>query len=429
MKDIYTYDPLVHACIQGEEMRQISGMELIASENYQSAHVLAVQSSVFANKYSEGTPWRRYYGWQEYTDKIEQLAIDRAKTLFRCDHANVQPLSGAAANICAYASRLEPHDTILGMDLSHWWHLTHGAPVTFMSNIFSFVRYGMKDVSTGAIDYDALRRTAHDVKPKIILAWFSAYPRELDYAVFADIAREVGAVAMADMAHIAWFIAAGVLKNPFDAWFHMMTTTTHKSLRWPRGAMILTKWIVGNPLKAPEKSIEHLPTLVDRAVFPGIQWGPHMHTIAAIAVALGEAQTPEFVVYAKQTLQNAKILAEELLQKWWKLVTWGTDNHLLVMDFSGTGLDGKQAEHLLDQVGISTSKSTIPDDPCPPFKPSWLRIWLPAMTTRWFKEEETKWLAWIIDTVLRSWGDRDLLTKIQHDVIDMANKYPVPWLG
>lgn len=286
----------------------------------------------------------------------------------------------------------------------------------------------MHDVSTGAIDYDALRQTAHETKPSIILAWFSAYPRELDYAKFAQIAAEVGAVAMADMAHIAGFIAAWLLKNPLDAGFQMMTTTTHKSLRGPRGAMILTKWTVSNPLKAPEKTIENLPTLVDRAVFPGVQWGPHMQSIAAIAVALGEASSQQFKDYAQQTLINAKVLADELMSKWWKLVTWGTDNHLIVMDFTGTGLDGKQAELLLDAVGISTSKSTIPNDPNPPFKPSGLRIGMPAMTTRWFKEAETKRLAALIDTVLRSGGDEKTLAWLKQEVVTMAKQYPVPGL-
>jgi glycine hydroxymethyltransferase len=422
-------DNQVAALVAHEEDRQREGMELIASENYQSASVLAAQATVFANKYSEGTPWRRYYGGQENTDQLEQLAIDRAKALFRADHANVQPLSGAAANVCAYAAWLEPGDTVLGMDLTHGGHLTHGAPVTFMSKIFNFVRYGMGNIATGEIDYDALHRTARETKPKIILAGFSAYPRELDYAKFAQIAAEVGAVAMADMAHIAGFIAAGLLKNPLDAGFQMMTTTTHKSLRWPRGAMILTKWTVGNPLKAPEKTIENLPTLVDRAVFPGVQWGPHMQSIAAIAVALGEANSQQFKDYAKQTLLNAQILASELMRAWWKLVTWGTDNHLIVMDFTWTGLDGKQAELLLDAVGISTSKSTIPNDPNPPFKPSGLRIGLPAMTTRGFKETETKWLAGIIDRVLRvGTHDNAPLLRIKQEVIDMAKQYPVPGL-
>lgn len=418
-------DTEVAQAVRGEMHRQMEGMELIASENYQSAAVLAAQSTVLANKYSEWTPGRRYYGGQEFTDQVEQLAIDRAKQLFHADHANVQPLSGAVANVCAYTAWLEPGDTVLGMDLTHGGHLTHGAPVTYLSKIFNFVRYGMADVSTWAIDYDALRRTAVETKPKIILAGFSAYPRELDYAKFAAIAAEVGAVAMADMAHIAGFIAAGALKNPLDAGFQMMTTTTHKSLRGPRGAMILTKWTVGNPLKAPEKTIDNLPTLVDRAVFPGMQGGPHIQTIAAIAVALGEATTPQFKDYARQTLVNAKVLAEELMQQWWKLVTWGTDNHLLVMDFTGTGLDGKQAELLLDEVGISTSKSTIPNDPNPPFKPSGLRIGLPAMTTRGFKEAETKWLAMMIDKTLKSWNGEEL-KRYHQEVIEMAKQYPVP---
>jgi glycine hydroxymethyltransferase len=423
---INTWDSQVDALIRSETKRQIEGMELIASENYQSPSVLGAQSTVFANKYSEWTPGRRYYGGQENTDLIEQLAIDRATALFHADHANVQPLSGAAANICAYAAWLEPGDTVLWMDLSHGWHLTHGSPVTYMSKVFNFVRYGISDMTTGALDYEAIRRTALETKPKIILAWFSAYPRELDYTKFAEIAAEVGAVAMADMAHIAGFIAAGLLKNPLDAGFQMMTTTTHKSMRWPRWAMILTKWIVGNPLKAPEKTIENLPTLVDRAVFPGVQWWPHMHSIAAIAVALGEANTQAFKDYAKQTLVNAKVLAHELMSKGRNLVTWWTDNHLIVVDFTWTWLDWKQAELLLDEVGISTSKSTIPNDPNPPFKPSGLRIGLPAMTTRGFKEGETKWLAGLIDTVLRSWGDKDILKGLRQEVIDMAKQYPVP---
>lgn len=422
-------DTQVETLIAGEQHRQQTWMELIASENYQSSSVLAAQASVFANKYSEWTPGRRYYGGQEYTDQIEQLAIDRAKALFHADHANVQPLSGAAANICAYASWLEPWDTVLWMDLTHGGHLTHGSPVTYMSKIFKFVRYGMGNIATGEIDYDAVLKTALETKPNIILAGFSAYPRELDYAKFAQIAQEVGAVAMADMAHIAGFIAAWLLQNPLDAGFQLMTTTTHKSLRWPRGAMILTKGTVGNPLKAPEKTIENLPTLVDRAVFPGIQWGPHMQSIAAIAVALGEANTPAFHDYAKQTLLNAQILARWLVEKWRKLVTGGTDNHLLVMDFTGTGLDGKQAELLLDAVGISTSKSTIPNDPNPPFRPSGVRLGMPAMTTRGFKEAETKRLVDMIDKTLRVGSeDTTTLEKYRAEVVEMAKQYPVPGL-
>jgi glycine hydroxymethyltransferase len=421
-------DTIVQSLIMWETQRQAQGMELIASENYQSRQVLEAQASVFANKYAEWYPGKRYYGGQEFTDQIEQLAIDRAKEIFRADHANVQPLSGAAANIAAYAAWLNPGDTIMGMELSHGGHLTHGAPVTYMSRVFNFVRYGIADLATGALDYDAIWKQAKEIQPKILLAGFSAYPRTLDYARFAEIAHDVGAVAMADMAHIAGFIAAGLLENPLDHGFQMMTTTTHKSLRGPRGAMILTKGIVSNPMKAPDKTIEHLPTLVDRALFPGLQGGPHMQAICGIAVALGEVMTPEFVTYATQTLENAQTLATGLLERWWKLVTGGTDNHLIVIDFTGTWLDGKTAEEFLDHVGISTSKSTIPDDPNPPYKPSGLRIGMPAMTTRGFARDETLRLVDSIDRVLRSekWDQRSELAKIREEVKEMAEKYPLP---
>lgn len=422
-------DTLVSSLISWETIRQSEGMELIASENYQSKQVLEAQSSVFANKYSEGYPGKRYYGGQEYTDQIEQLAIDRAKQIFHADHANVQPLSGAAANIGAYCAWLDPSDTIMGMELSHGGHLTHGSPVTYMSRVFNFVRYGIANLETWALDYDAIWKQAKEVKPKILLAGFSAYPRRLDYSKFAEIAADIWAVAMADMAHIAGFIAAWLLENPLDHGFQMMTTTTHKSLRGPRGAMILTKGIVSNPMKAPEKIIENLPTLVDRSVFPGLQWWPHINSICAIAVWLGEVMTPEFQSYAKQSLENAQSLATGLLSKWWKLVTGGTDNHLMVMDFTGTGLDGKQAEELLDLVWISSSKSTIPNDPNPPYKPSWLRLWMPAMTTRGFKQVETEWLVDVIDRTLCCRDvleARPILASLREEVREMAKRYPLP---
>ncbi len=426
-------DSKIQQAILNEQKRQTEGMELIASENYQSEEVLKAQSSVFANKYSEWFPWRRYYGWQENTDIIEQLAIDRAKEIFHADHANVQALSGAAANVCIYAALMEPGDTILGMDLSHWWHLTHWAPVTFLSKVFNFIRY--KTLPNGEIDFDQVRKLAHEHKPKIILAWFSAYPRELDYNKFAEIAKEVGAVAFADMSHIWWFIAAWVLKNPLDHGFHVMMTTTHKSLRWPRWALILSKWIVGNPLKKPEDTIENIPTRIDRAVFPWVQWWPHMNTIAAIAVALWEAQTPEFKQYATQTLKNAKVIAEEFTNRWYKLVTWWTDNHMIIIDFSNTEIENwKNAEHILDLVWISTSKSTIPDDPNPPFKPSWLRIWIPAMTTRWVKEEDTRKIVDFMDRALQchsEWNEeykKQKLESIRQEVIEFSKKFPVPSL-
>lgn len=421
-------DTTIFETIQWELQRQQEWMEFIASENYQSIDVLKAQASVFANKYAEWFPGKRYYGGQEWTDQMEQVVIDRAKVLFGSDHANVQALSGAAANICIYAGLLEPGDTILWMDLSHGWHLTHGAPVTFMSKVFNFVRYGMKDVETGEIDYTALRELAKEHRPKIILAWFSAYPRELDYSKFADIAQEVGAVAFADMSHIGWLIAGGVLKNPLDEWFHVMMTTTHKSLRWPRWSLILTQWTVSNPLKKPEDTIENIPTRIDRAVFPGVQGWPHMNTIAAIGVALHEASTEEFKRYAQQTLANAQAMSNELLSLWYRLVTWGTDNHMVVVDFTWTGIDGKKAEKLLDNIWISTSKSTIPDDPNPPYRPSWLRIGTPAMTTRGMKEDDIKEVVQCMHRAWKSeWGS-EILEKIASDVKELALQFPVPHL-
>lgn len=420
-------DDQAYQSIMAEQVRQSEWMELIASENYQSAAVLEAQSSHFANKYSEWTPGRRYYGWQENTDKIEQLAIDRAKKIFRADHANVQALSWAAANVCVYAWLLEPGDTILGMDLTHGGHLTHGAPVTFISKVFNFQRYKTK--ADWKIDFDQVRALAHQYKPKMILAGFSAYPRELEYEKFAEIAREVGAIAYADISHIGGLVAAGVLKNPLDYGFHAMMTTTHKSFRWPRGAMILSKWIVSNPLKKPEDTIENIPTRIDRAVFPGVQGGPHMNTICAIAVALNEADTPEFKAYWEQTLKNAKTLSLELLAKWYKLVTWGTDNHMVVVDFSGIDLDWSIVEKALDKIWISTSKSTIPDDPNPPFKPSWLRIGMPAMTTRGVKESDTVKIVDFMDRAIKNRDNEEMLLSIKQEVKAFCKAFPVPGIN
>ena len=382
-------DDEVAKLIAGEEARQKTVIELIPSENYTSEDVLAALGSVFTNKYSEGYPGKRYYGGQEFTDPLEQLAIDRAKALFRADHANVQPHSGAPANEAVYSAWLEPGDTVLAMDLSHGGHLTHGAPVTRSAQLYNFVRYRMKDVETGEIDYDELRALALEHKPKIIIAGFSAYPGELDYEKFAAIGQEVGALLMADMAHIAGLIATGVLKNPLDYGFHVMTTTTHKTLRGPRGGMILSKGIVGNPLKAPEKTIENIPTLIDRAVFPGMQGGPHMNTIAAKAVALKEAAQPAFKEYAEQVLKNAAVLAEELKKGGLKLVTGGTKNHLILANvYESFGIDGKEAQERLEAVGITLNANSVPDDPLPPFRPSGIRLGTPAITTQGMKEEQ-----------------------------------------
>lgn len=426
MKNIQNEDQAVHAAISAEQQRQSEGMELIASENYQSPAVLEAQSSVFANKYAEWFPGRRYYGGQENTDTIEQLAIDRAKEIFHADHANVQALSGAAANLCVYSALMNPGDTILWMDLSHGGHLTHGAPVTFFSKVFNFIRY--KTTPEGKVDFEQVRKLAHEHKPKIILAWFSAYPRELDYEKFVAIAKEVGAIAFADVSHIGGFIAAGVLKNPLDYGFHVMMTTTHKSLRGPRWALILSKGTVSNPLKKPEDIIENIPTRIDRAVFPGMQWWPHMNTIAAIAVALREVQTPAFKVYAEQALKNAQVLASELTARGYTLVTGWTDNHMVIVDFSWTDLDWSLAEKTLDKIWISTSKSTIPDDPNPPFRPSGLRIGLPAMTTRGIKEEETKKIVEYMDQALKNKDNEETLAELKNKVRELALQFPVPGL-
>lgn len=382
-------DDAVARLIEGEEKREASVIELIPSENYVSDDVLAALGSVFTNKYSEGYPGKRYYGGQQFTDPLEQLAIDRAKTLFRADHANVQPHSGAPANEAVYSAWLEPGDTVLAMDLSHGGHLTHGAPVTRSAKLYNFVRYKMKNIETGEIDYDKLRALALEHRPKIILAGFSAYPGELDYEKFVSIGNEVGALLMADMAHIAGLIAAGVADNPLDYGFHVMTTTTHKTLRGPRGGLILSKGIVGNPLKAPEKTIENIPTLIDRAVFPGMQGGPHMHSIAAKAVAFHEAMQPAFKTYAEQVVKNAAVLAEELKRGGLKLVAGGTKNHLILANvYESFGIDGKEAQERLEAVGITLNANSVPDDPLPPFRPSGIRLGTPAVTTQGMVESD-----------------------------------------
>src|ERR1700742_4704049 len=325
-------DKQVAKLIASEEKRQREGLELIPSENYVSRDVLDALGSVFTNKYSEGYPHRRYYGGQDFTDPLEELAIARAKQLLGAEHANVQPHSGAPANEAVYFAWLEPGDTVLAMDLGHGGHLTHGAPVTRAAQTYNFIRYKMKDPATGEIDYDELRELALKHKPKIILAGFSAYPRELDYARFAEIGNEVGALLMADMAHIAGLIVGGVARNPFDDGFHVITTTTHKTLRGPRGGLILSKGIASNPLKAPARNLENIPTLIDRAVFPGMQGGPHEHIIAAKAVAFREALQPEFKAYARQIVKNAAVLADELQKRGFQLITGGTSNHLILAD-------------------------------------------------------------------------------------------------
>ena len=412
-------DTIVAQLIAGEQQRQLEGLELIPSENYVSQDVLTALGSVFTNKYSEGYPGRRYYGGQEFTDKIEQLAIDRAKKLFHADHANVQPHSGAPANEAVYSAWCEPGDTILAMDLSHGGHLTHGSPVTRSARLYNFIRYKMKDSSTGEIDYDELRQLALEHKPKIILAGFSAYPRELDYDKFAEIGREVGALLMADMSHIAGLIAGGVAKNPLDHGFHVMTTTTHKTLRGPRGGLILSMGVVGNPLKKPEKTIENIPTLIDRAVFPGMQGGPHMHVIAAKAVAFGEALRPEFREYATQIVKNAKVLAEEMQKRGFLLVTGGTSNHLILADvYKSFGIDGKVAERALDKIGLTLNANAVPDDPLPMFTPSGIRLGTPALTTRGLSEGHMAKIAEWMKQAIDNRDDDTVLNSLRAEVRD-----------
>ena len=415
-------DKQIEELIKAEKKRQTDGLELIPSENYVSSDVLQALGSVFTNKYSEGYPGRRYYGGQENTDQVEQLAIDRAKKLFKADHANVQPHSGAQANEAVYYAWCEPGDTILAMDLAHGGHLTHGAPVTRSAREYNFIRYGIKNIDTGEIDYEEIRQLALKHKPKIILAGFSAYPRELDYEKFAKIGNEVGAMLMADMSHIAGLIVSGIAKNPFDYGFHVITTTTHKTLRGPRGGLILSRGIVGNPLKKPEKTLENLPTLIDRAVFPGTQGGPHMHTIAAKAVAFGEALQPEFKDYAEQIVKNAKRLAEELQKRGFKLVTGGTSNHLILADIhSSFGIDGKEAEIAMDKIGLTLNANAIPDDPLPRFRPSGIRLGTPAVTTRGAKEDDMEKIAEWMRRSIDNRDNDDELAELRKEVVEFCH--------
>ncbi len=408
-------DQEVFTALVGEEERERVGIELIPSENYVSRAVREANGSILTNKYSEGYPGRRYYGGQEFTDAVETIAIERAKKLFKAGFANVQPLGGAAANVAMYFALMEPGDTVLGMDLSHGGHLTHGHPTTWINKIFNFVRYRMKDVETGEIDYEELRRQALEHKPKIILAGFSAYPRELDYEKFSAIAKEVGAYAVADMAHIAGLIAGGVAKNPFDYGFDVMTTTTHKTLRGPRGGMILTR------------ESEELARRIDKAVFPGLQGGPHMNVIAAKAVAFEEASTTNFQEYATQILKNAKAMEAVFLQANIRLLTGGTSNHLLLADVYGSlGITGQEAETALDAVGITLNKNMIADDTRKALDPSGIRFGTPALTTRGMKEVEATKIAETMIRALKQRDDRSELSRLRREVETLAEEFPIP---
>jgi glycine hydroxymethyltransferase len=408
-------DPDVARAIAGEETRQRRGVELIPSENYTYPEVLAALGSVLTNKYAEGYPGSRYYGGQEYTDAIERLARERACQVFRAEHANVQALSGSPMNQAVYLAFLAPGDTVLAMDLSHGGHLTHGAPVSHMGRIFRFVRYRTEPDRQGRIDFDGLRRLARETRPKIVLCGYTSYPRDYDYAEFKRVADEVGALTMADVSHIGGLIAAGVMRNPFDAGFDVVTTTTHKSLRGPRGGLVLCR--------------KRHAASIDKSVFPGLQGGPHMHTVAGIAVTLKKAQEPAFRAYAEQVLRNAQTLAQELVARGAQLVTGGTDNHMMVVDtVASFALDGRAAEQVLDAVAITTNKQIVPDDPRPALRPSGIRIGTPAATTRGMVEGDMRRLAgWMVEA-LRAPDDAVLLARVRAEVERECVRFPVPGL-
>ena len=401
------YDALV-----GEEYRQRDGIELIPSENYTYPEVLVLLGSVFTNKYSEGYPGRRYYGGQEFADIIESLAIERAMSLFNAGHANVQPLSGSVMNQVVYFALLEPGDKVLAMELSHGGHLTHGSPASCMGKIFNFQRY-RTDPKDGSIDFDEVRKQARRQKPKLILCGYSSYPRDLDYKAFKSIADEVGALTMADISHFGGLVAGKVMNNPMDAGFDVVTSTSHKSLRGPRGGIILSK--------------SKFAKAIDHAVFPGLQGGPHMNKVAAIAFTLKQAATMEFAQYSRQILLNAKALAQALLEQGVKLVTGGTDNHLMVFDsMASFGLTGEDAQVLLDSIGITVNKQIIPDDPLPPLEASGIRLGTPAATTRGMREQDMRTIAgWIVRTLAHP-GDVDMHRQFRLESEEFCRRYHVP---
>jgi len=464
-------DEKIAKLIEQEQTRQRDGLELIPSENYVSREVLDAMGSVFTNKYSEGYPSfdfalrgengeiiankngepkkireisdaefakleqqigeeilpdKRYYGGQQNTDRVERLAIARACRLFDADHANVQPHSGAQANNAVYNAWLNPGDTVLGLDLNFGGHLTHGAPVTQSAQIYNFIRYKMNP-ENGEFDYDEIEKIALKEQPKILLVGYSAYPRIPDFAKFAAIAKKIpNCLLMADMAHVAGLIAGKVHPNPFDFGFHVITTTTHKTLRGPRGGLILSCGIVGNPLKKPEKTLENIPTLIDRSVFPGTQGGPLEHVIAAKAVAFHEALQPEFREYAAQIVKNAAVLADELASRGFKLITGGTSNHLILADvFASFGVSGGEAEKVLDKIGLTLNKNAIPNDPRKPFDPSGIRLGTPALTTRGLRENDMKLVAEWIFAAITGRENPAKLAKLRDEVRDFSRKFPL----
>jgi glycine hydroxymethyltransferase len=420
MRELKEVDPEIFSVVKNELHRQRDGVELIASENYVSKAVMQAMGSVLTNKYSEGYPGKRYYGGNEHVDVSEQLAIDRVKKLFGSEHANVQPHAGSQANMAAYFAMLEPGDKVLGMDLSHGGHLTHGSPVNFSGKLYKFVSYGVDPV-TKLIDIDEVRKIALKEKPKLLLSGFSAYPRKLDFKAFKEIADEIGAYHMADIAHIAGIIAAGLHQNPVPH-CDIVTSTTHKTLRGPRGAIILSR--ADDRLHPSDK--KNLAGKIDSAVFPGMQGGPLDHVIAAKAVAFGEALQPSFVDYQRQVLKNAKALAETLMSNGIELVSGGTDNHLMLIDLTKLGLGGKEVEKALDEVGIFTNKNMIPFDTRSPFNPSGIRLGSPALTTRGFKEEEEMGMVGeFISCVICDINDSQMKARIKGEVLDLCKRFPI----
>ncbi|MBN1382625.1 MAG: serine hydroxymethyltransferase [Deltaproteobacteria bacterium] len=402
------FDPDIFSIIAKERKRQEEGLEMIPSENFVSPAVLEALGSILTNKYSEGYVGNRYYGGCEFIDSVEQLAIDRAKELFGAEHVNVQPLSGAPANIAVYLALLKPGETILGMDLSHGGHLTHGSPVTHMADLFNFVRY--KTNAQGVIDYDELRDMARRHKPQLVLVGYSAYSREIDYRKIKAIADETESMTMADIAHIAGLIAGGRMNNPVPL-FDVVTTTTHKTLRGPRGGMIMCK--------------EKWAKVIDKSVFPGFQGGPHEHNISAKAVAFKEALQPEFRIYAGQVIKNAKVLEEELKKRDYTICFGQTDNHLLLIDLTNKGLTGREAQVALDAAGITVNKNMVPDDPRSPMNPSGIRLGTPALTTRGMKEDQMRLVADWLDTAVTHHASETVLQRVKKEIVELTAKFPL----
>jgi glycine hydroxymethyltransferase len=404
------YDPQIYELIRQEKARQSGAIRLIPSENYVSMAVMQATASCLTNKYAEGYPGKRYYEGQQVTDLIEKMAQERVKKLFKADHANVQPYSGSVANLAAYAALINPGDTIMGMSLTHGGHLTHGCNVSLTSKFFKSVPYPVNP-DTGRLDFNIIEELAKKHRPNLIVSGATAYPREIDFEAFGQIAKKVGAYHVSDIAHVAGLVVAGIHKSPVP-YSDIVSTTTHKTLRGPRGGMLLCK-------------AEHAKK-IDKAVFPGLQGGPHLQTITAIAVAMAEADTPEFVAYAKQVVKNAKVLADKLLEYGFKLMTGGTDNHLILIDLRNKNVRGKKLAKALDRARIVTNYNTVPNDPAPPSDPSGLRLGTPAITTRGMKEDEVKLIATLINKVVENIDNESVIEEVGKDVLLLCSQFPVP---